>query len=390
MNISDIKIGKRVRKDIGDLDELCRSIEEVGLLQPVVVTADNELVAGQRRVEAFRKLGRESIPHVVAHNLTEALLLLKSERDENTCRKDFTPGEAVALGEELEKLERPKAKVRKAQAKGKPRGTKAVSCGKLPQENSTPDENKTRHKVAVGVGMKAKTYEKAKAVVAAAKKAPKVFAPVVAKMNETGNVDAAYRAVKEHAKEQRRDENRQKVQATQSPTAVLGEGRFATIAIDPPWDWGDEGDFDQMGRAKPDYATMPFDELLKLPVAQFADDDCHLYLWITNRSLPKGFQLLEAWGFRYVTCLTWCKPSFGMGNYFRGQTEHILFGVKGSQPLKRKDAGTWFQAERGPDGHSSKPDAFFELVESCSPGPYLEIFSRRSRGDWKAWGADSQ
>jgi N6-adenosine-specific RNA methylase IME4 len=78
-----------------------------------------------------------------------------------------------------------------------------------------------------------------------------------------------------------------------------------------------------------------------------------------------------------------------MGNYFRGQTEHVLFGVKGSQPLKRKDVGTVFEAYRGPAGHSSKPPAFLELVESCSPGPFLEMFSRSSRPGWVAWGENT-
>lgn len=146
------------------------------------------------------------------------------------------------------------------------------------------------------------------------------------------------------------------------------------------------GDVDQMGRARPDYATMPYDMLLALPVSDKADTDCHLYLWITNRSLPKGFALLEAWGFRYITCLTWVKNSFGLGNYFRGQSEQVLFGVKGSQPLKRKDAGTVFHAPRGSQGHSSKPVEFYAFVESCSPGPYLEMFSRTARADWTTWG----
>jgi N6-adenosine-specific RNA methylase IME4 len=68
-----------------------------------------------------------------------------------------------------------------------------------------------------------------------------------------------------------------------------------------------------------------------------ADENCHLYLWITNRSLPKGFELIEAWGFRYIPCLTWVKPSIGMGNYFRGSTEQVLFAIKGNMPLKRHD-----------------------------------------------------
>jgi N6-adenosine-specific RNA methylase IME4 len=175
-----------------------------------------------------------------------------------------------------------------------------------------------------------------------------------------------------------------------TPEAIAESGaKFATIMIDPPWDWGDEGDQDQLGRARPDYATMSKEQLLALPLPDLADDDCHLYLWITNRSLPKGFELMDRWGFRYVTAITWAKPHFGMGNYFRGQTEHVLFGVKGSQPLKRKDVGTLFQAARGKGGHSSKPPEFYDLVESCSPGPYLEMFSRSERDGWKTWGENA-
>ena len=123
-----------------------------------------------------------------------------------------------------------------------------------------------------------------------------------------------------------------------------------------------------------------------IPIGKLAADDSHLYLWITNRSLPKGFALLESWGFRYVTALTWVKPKFGMGNYFRGQTEHVLFGVKGKQLLRRKNAGTALIWDR-PKGHSVKPPEFYDFVESCSHGPYLEIFARRNREGWAAWGS---
>ena len=198
------------------------------------------------------------------------------------------------------------------------------------------------------------------------------------------------REIKEQQREARREENRAKVADVVAPAQIVeASARFATIVIDPPWDWGDEGDQDQLGRARPDYATMSLSQLLDLPVGEMADEDCHIYLWITNRSLPKGFQLLERWGFRYITALTWVKPHFGMGNYFRGQTEHVLFGVKGSQALKRKDVGTVFHAARGPAGHSSKPAEFYDLVETCSPGPYLEMFSRSQRSDWTAWGENA-
>jgi N6-adenosine-specific RNA methylase IME4 len=199
------------------------------------------------------------------------------------------------------------------------------------------------------------------------------------------------RELKEQAREARREENRKKIAAVPEPekAAAVADAKFATIVIDPPWDWGDEGDQDQLGRARPDYSTMTIEQLEQLDVGGLADDDCHIYLWITNRSLPKGFRLLEAWGFRYITAITWVKPHFGMGNYFRGQTEHVLFGVKGSQPLKRKDVGTAFMADRGTGGHSSKPSTFLDLVESCSPGPYIEMFSRSSRNGWIKWGEQS-
>jgi N6-adenosine-specific RNA methylase IME4 len=200
------------------------------------------------------------------------------------------------------------------------------------------------------------------------------------------------RELKEKAREARREENRRKIAAVPEPekAAAVADARYATIVIDPPWDWGDEGDQDQLGRARPDYSTMTIEQLEQLDVGGLADDDCHIYMWITNRSLPKGFRLLEAWGFRYITAITWVKPHFGMGNYFRGQTEHVLFGVRGSQPLKRKDVGTVFTSERGAGGHSSKPTAFLDLVESCSPGPYIEMFSRSSRDGWVTWGEASK
>lgn len=197
------------------------------------------------------------------------------------------------------------------------------------------------------------------------------------------------REQKEERRQSHRDENKKLVEKTETLEDIIAHGgAFSTIVIDPPWDWGDEGDVDHFGRGKPTYSTIPYDELLKAPVAELADKDAHLYLWITNRSLPKGFALIEAWGFRYVTCITWCKPSIGMGNYFRGSTEHLLFGVRGSLPLLRHDVGTWHMIERGSE-HSEKPDRFFKLIESCSPGPYLELFGRKQRENWRVWGAEA-
>jgi N6-adenosine-specific RNA methylase IME4 len=157
---------------------------------------------------------------------------------------------------------------------------------------------------------------------------------------------------------------------------------FITLVIDPPWRYDNTT---TRGAAEDHYPTMTVDELRKLEVP--AADDAHLYLWVTNGFLREGFDLLDVWGFTYKTCLTWVKPHMGLGNWFRSATEHVLFAVKGDLPMLRNDAVNWFSAPR--ERHSKKPEFFYELVESCSPGPYLEMFARSSRENWSTWGNEA-
>lgn len=190
---------------------------------------------------------------------------------------------------------------------------------------------------------------------------------------------------REQAEEREVNEKKVKETADFSELLELG-GIFSTIVIDPPWDRADEGDKNQFGRTQPTYATMPFEAIRNLEVGRLAAENAHLYLWITNRSLPKGFELMKAWDFRMVTMLTWVKPSIGVGNYFRNNTEHVLFGVRGSLPLLRRDVPTAFEAPRVEGLHSGKPDIAYEIFETCSPGPHLDMFSRTHRKGWATFG----
>lgn len=165
----------------------------------------------------------------------------------------------------------------------------------------------------------------------------------------------------------------------------LPPGQFRTIVADPPWQYSNTR---TRGAAEDHYPTMTLEELCRLNVSERAAEQSHLYLWVTNNFLLEGFEILAAWGFEYKTCLTWVKPQMGMGNYFRGSTEHVLFGVRGGLKTLRNNQVNWFEAKR--TQHSAKPDLFYELVETCSPGPYLEMFARRARlGDWQYWGNES-
>jgi len=151
LSLDRIRIGKRHRKDIGDLDGLAASMAELGLLQPIVVRPDGKLIAGERRLRAAKQLGWTEIPI----NVVDLGAVVRGEFAENVCRKDFTPSELVAIGQEVERSERESARARKAHD-GRP--------GKLP-ERQTGD---ARDKVAAQLGISGRTYEKAKAIVDAA------------------------------------------------------------------------------------------------------------------------------------------------------------------------------------------------------------------------------
>jgi N6-adenosine-specific RNA methylase IME4 len=186
------------------------------------------------------------------------------------------------------------------------------------------------------------------------------------------------------------------------PTPDSGPARsspkaYRTIVIDPPWTYKTSrgittrtrGDGTFAPEARGNYATMTIAELAALPVGEWSADDAHLYLWTTNPLLPEALPLVQGWGFRYVTLLTWRKlGTLGMGYYFRGDTEHVVFAVRGRQPIAAKDRQrNWFAARKL--GHSRKPDLFYEMVERVSPGPYLELFARRRRYGWDVWGNEA-
>jgi N6-adenosine-specific RNA methylase IME4 len=126
---------------------------------------------------------------------------------------------------------------------------------------------------------------------------------------------------------------------------------------------------------------------LGIDLVSFVANPAHLYLWIPNHHLIRGIgeKVCEAWGFRPITLVTWCKPQIGVGYYFRNNTEHLIFAIRGTG-LQTKDRtqATWEKADRLK--HSQKPDIFYEIIEKMSYPPYLELFARSRREGWDCWG----
>jgi N6-adenosine-specific RNA methylase IME4 len=171
-------------------------------------------------------------------------------------------------------------------------------------------------------------------------------------------------------------------------------GRFGTILADPPWRFQN-----RTGKMAPEhrrlrrYETMSIQDIKGLPVPDLAAARSHLYLWTPNALLQWGLEVMEAWGFQYKGNLVWYKirhdggpDGRGVGFYFRNVTELVLFGVRGS--LRTREAGRRqvnLMATRKRE-HSRKPDEIYPIIESCSPGPYLELFARYRRRGWQQWG----
>ncbi len=175
------------------------------------------------------------------------------------------------------------------------------------------------------------------------------------------------------------------------------EGGFSTILADPPWRFTN-----RTGKVAPEhrrldrYSTMTLDDIRALDVKQSTAKNAHLYLWVPNALLPDGIKVMEAWGFRYVSNIVWAKrrkdggpDGRGVGFYFRNVTELLLFGVRGSMRTLPPARSQVNMIETRKREHSRKPDEQYDLIEACSPGPFLEMFARYPQDGWAAWGDEA-
>ncbi len=175
----------------------------------------------------------------------------------------------------------------------------------------------------------------------------------------------------------------------------VGKKKFKTILADPPWQFQN-----RTGKVAPEhkrlsrYPTMHLDEICNLPVSDVAEETAHLYLWVPNALLPDGLRVMQSWGFSYKSNIVWHKirkdggsDGRGVGFYFRNVTELLLFGVRGPSARTlapgRSQVNLLATQKRE---HSRKPDEIFDIIQSCSPGPYLELFARGLRKGWSVWG----
>jgi N6-adenosine-specific RNA methylase IME4/ParB-like chromosome segregation protein Spo0J len=356
--IDSIKVGKRHRRDLGNLDSLAASIADHGLLHPIVITPDSQLIAGERRLEALKRLGWKYAPVRVV----DLDAIVRGELAENALRKDFTPSEMVAIAATVERRERELAKER-------------MTLGKV-----CTGSGKTRDKVAAPLGVSGYTLEKARAIVEAAAAEPERFGKLLEDMDRTNKVNGVHK---------RLCIMRQAEAIRAEPPPLPGKGPYRVLVADPPWPYEIRRE-DPSHRATYPYPQMSIAEICALNVASIAAPDSILWLWTTNYHMLNGARdVLDAWGFAPVTILTWAKNKYGMGAWLRGQTEHCILATRGKPTVELSSQSTLLFADVR--AHSQKPEEFYRLVENLCPAPrYAYLFSRYRHNDkWDCHGDEA-
>jgi len=187
-------------------------------------------------------------------------------------------------------------------------------------------------------------------------------------------------SINEALKEIKKEERAKEI-ASIPKTAILPDGMYDVIAIDPPWPYGTA--YDPAGRrAASPYPEMGLDDIKKisLPAAQ----DCILFLWTTHKFMRPSFDVLDAWGFREVAIITWVKNTIGLGSWLRSQSEFCIMAVRGHPHVSLTNQSTVLIADRRE--HSRKPDEFYSLVDSLCGGRKLDYFAREPRAGWDTFG----
>jgi len=173
-----------------------------------------------------------------------------------------------------------------------------------------------------------------------------------------------------------------------------GHCKYSTILADPPWQFQN-----RTGKMAPEhkrllrYPTMTLPEIMAIPVLSLAAPASHLYLWVPNALLQEGLKVMQAWGFTYKTNIVWYKirgdggpDGRGVGFCFRNVTELLLFGLRGSMRTLQPGRTQVNLVSTRKREHSRKPEEVYDLIEQCSPGPYVELFARFRRDEWDQWG----
>jgi N6-adenosine-specific RNA methylase IME4/ParB-like chromosome segregation protein Spo0J len=345
-------------------DSLRADIQARGeILVPVVVDEDLGVIDGGNRLAIAAELGLQAVPFDIrpdlAHEEKRALALALNE-----CRRQLSAEDRKELAVRLRQQGMSLRTI--GEHLGVAKSTVADDLATCPVSDTC-------------TGKDGKTYPARKVRVESVADAGKA-AELLDRVQPLAPADL--NDLRRAEKVRRRAAEIARVRAEAGP---LPEGPYRVIVADPPWEYRKRAT-DPTQRGAIPYPSMTAEEVMALPVADLAHDDCVLWLWTTNAHIPVAFDVLRAWGFEHKTILTWVKDRMGTGDWLRGQTEHCLLAVRGRPLVALSNQTTVLRGALRE--HSRKPEEFYELVDSLCPGFKVELFARSERPGWRGWGAE--
>lgn len=390
INIGDIKITNKRRK-LNDLTELKNSIKSVGLINPITVTENYQLIAGYHRLEACKELDWKTIPAQIikVNELTAELI----EIDENLIRNELTVlerGEILKRRKEIYEAMYPDTKQggdRKSNEFYSKRNNFVLNSFSEDTANKTGFSSRT---IQQEVQIASKLDEEVKEIIRdtdlADNKTELLKLARQSKEKQKELVEKIVTGISKNINDARKQiafEEKKIISIDE-----LKNNKYSVIYADPPWKYDNSG----YNTGVPDlhYPTMTNEEIINLPIRNIITENAILFLWATNPLLKEALKVIEAWGFEYKTNMVWIKDKFTYyGFYCYGKHELLLIATKGSMIPQRKGmVESIIEADRGE--HSKKPEIVYSIIENMFPGfTYLELFSRNKREKWYQWGNEN-
>jgi len=413
VKISDIKVvGRKRELNEEKIRDLANSFKLLGQLQPIVINQDYTLLAGLHRLEAAKLLGWETIKaEVISGSQLEDELI---EIDENLIRNDLTVLEqAELLQRRNEILKELGLRVKNGDnqfSTGRPTVGHPVDNTKNGDDQLSTDypmveRLKTTSDIAQEVGISRSSLFNRLQI--AQNLVPEVKEKIrntpiadsttqlleLARLKPEEQIEVAKhlenkKTVAEAIQEHRREKIKKQLEEISAKPVNPVTKKYDVIVIDPPWEMKKIERDVAPNQVEFDYPTMTVDEIKNIELP--AKDDCHIWLWTTQKYLPDAFQIFEHWGVKYICTFVWHKQGgfqpFGLPQY---NCEFILYGRKGTPEFfDLKDFKVCFEAPRA--GHSVKPDYFYEMVKRVTAGSRLDMFGRRRIDGFDSWGKEAQ
>lgn len=368
------------------LEALKQDIREHGVREPIVFLGD-AILDGRNRYMCARDLGieyprvefegRDPLSHVISHNLH---------------RRHLTESQRSMVAAKLAKMSATEFRGNQHTANLQEAPTRAEAAELLNvSERSVNTAKKVERE---GAPELIEAVEQGRVSVSAAADVAELSEPeqveVVAK-GEKEILEAAKQIRAEKAKARRVERLDNLAKIAEGNAELDTSTRYPVIYADPPWRYEQPPMGDTNRSIENHYPTMSLDEICAMPVSDLATDDAVLYLWATAPKLAECFEVINAWGFEYRTCMVWDKEKIGMGYYARNQHELLLICRRGQIPPP--EAGTQpssvHREARGK--HSAKPHFYYEMIEEAYPQlPKIELFCRSPREGWAVWGNQSE